>query len=68
MTEADARVLLRNCGGFGGLEAWITGRRLRTVPGGRIVTGELQSWSFQLEPAPLPVHRHSLKAPHEPAP
>jgi hypothetical protein len=26
MTEADTRVLLRNCPGDGGLEAWIAGR------------------------------------------
>jgi hypothetical protein len=36
MIEADARVLLRDCGGFGGLEAWIAGRRWKTVAGGRI--------------------------------
>ena len=29
MTEADARVLLRDCSGFGGLEAWLGGRLLR---------------------------------------
>ena len=33
MTKTDARVLLRDCGGFGGLEAWIAGRRWRAVPG-----------------------------------
>jgi hypothetical protein len=38
MTEADARVMLRDCGGFGGLEAWIAGRRWRAVPGGWNVT------------------------------
>jgi hypothetical protein len=42
--------LLRDCGGFGGLEAWIAGRRWKTAPGGWTVTGELQGWSFQLEP------------------
>jgi hypothetical protein len=26
MTEAEARVLLRDCGGLGGLEVWIAGR------------------------------------------
>ena len=50
MTEAKARELLRQCGGVGGLEAWIAGRRWRAVPGGWTVTGELQGWSFQLEP------------------
>jgi hypothetical protein len=42
MTEADARVLLRDCGGFGGLEAWIAGRRWKTVPGGWSVSGKLR--------------------------
>jgi hypothetical protein len=50
LTEAEARVLLRDCGGFGGLEAWIAGRRWKAAPGGWTVTGELQGWSFQLEP------------------
>jgi hypothetical protein len=49
MTEADARVLLRDCGGFGGLEAWIAGRRWNTAPGGWLVAGELQGWQFRLE-------------------
>jgi hypothetical protein len=31
MTEADARTLLRDCGGFGGLEAWIAERRWRAA-------------------------------------
>jgi hypothetical protein len=30
--------MLRDCGGFGGLEAWIAGRRWRAVPGGWNVT------------------------------
>lgn len=34
MTEAEARVLLRDCGGFGGLEAWIASRRWNTAPVG----------------------------------
>jgi hypothetical protein len=42
MTEADARVLLRDWPGVGGLETWIAGQRWRAVPGGWIVTGELQ--------------------------
>jgi hypothetical protein len=29
MTEADARALLHDCSGFGGLEAWLGGRLLR---------------------------------------
>jgi hypothetical protein len=43
-TEADARVLLRDCGGFGGLEAWTAGQRWKAVPGGWTVSGELQGW------------------------
>jgi hypothetical protein len=39
MTEADARVLLRDCSGFGGLEAWIASRRWKTAPSGWAVTG-----------------------------
>jgi hypothetical protein len=46
MTEADARALLRDCGGF----AWIVTRRWKPVPSGWAITGELQGWSFQLEP------------------
>ena len=48
-TEADVRVLLRDCGGFGGLDAWIAGRRWKTTPGGWTVTGELQGWQFRLD-------------------
>jgi hypothetical protein len=48
--EADARVLLHNWPGVSGLEARIAGRRWKTAPGGWTVTGELQGWSFQLEP------------------
>jgi hypothetical protein len=33
MIEAEARQMLRDCGGFGGLEAWIAGRRWKTAPG-----------------------------------
>jgi hypothetical protein len=29
MTEADARILLHDCGGFGGLEAWIVTSELK---------------------------------------
>jgi hypothetical protein len=42
MTGADARVLLHNWPGIGGLEAWIAGRRWEAEHGGWIVTGELQ--------------------------
>jgi hypothetical protein len=62
MTEADARTLLRNCGGFGGLEVWIAGRRWRAVPGGWIVTGELQGWQFRIDVIPAGL-RVSASAP-----
>ena len=54
MTEAEARVLLRDCagGGGGGIEAWIAGRPWQAVPGGWMVTSELQSWRFTAEPIP----------------
>ena len=48
MTEADARILLRDWPGVGGLEAWIAGRRWKTMPGGWTVTGELQGWQFRI--------------------
>ena len=51
LSEAEARVLLRDCGGFGGLEAWIAGRRWKTAPGGWTVTGEMQGWQFRIEVA-----------------
>ena len=50
MTEAEARVLLRDWPNVGGLEAWIAGRRWKTVPGGWTATGELQGWRFKVEP------------------
>jgi hypothetical protein len=62
MTEADARTLLRDCGGFGGLEAWITGRRWKAAPGGWTVTGELQGWQFRLDVIPAGL-RISASAP-----
>jgi hypothetical protein len=34
LTEAEARALLRDCGGFGGLEAWIAGRCWKAASGG----------------------------------
>jgi hypothetical protein len=50
MTEADAYVLLHDCGGVSGLEAWIAVRRWQAVPGGWTAAGELQGWRFHLEP------------------
>jgi hypothetical protein len=49
MTEAEARVLLRDCGGVGGMEAWIADRRWKAVPGGWGVTDELQGWQFRID-------------------
>jgi hypothetical protein len=49
MIETDAHVLLRECGGFGGLEAWIASRRWKAMPGGWTVSGELQGWQFRLD-------------------
>jgi hypothetical protein len=48
VTEAEARALLRDRSGFGGIEAWIAGRRWKTAPGGWLVTGELQGWEFRI--------------------
>ena len=50
MTEAEARALLRDCGGFGGLEAWIAEQPWKLVPGGWTVAGRVQGRSFLLEP------------------
>jgi hypothetical protein len=62
MTETEARQMLRDCGGFGGLEARIAGRRWRTAPGGWIVTGELQGWQFSINVIPAGL-RISASAP-----
>jgi hypothetical protein len=60
MTEA--RVLLRDYCGFGGLEAWIAGRRWKTAPSDWIVTGELQGWQFRVDVIPAGL-RISASAP-----
>jgi hypothetical protein len=49
MTEAEARVLLRDWPGVGGLEAWIASRRWKAAPSGWIVTDELQGWHFRID-------------------
>jgi hypothetical protein len=49
MTEAEARELLRRHDGWGGIEAWIAGRRWQAVPGGWTVTGALHGWRFGVE-------------------
>ena len=50
VTEAEARQLLRDCGGFGGLEAWIAEQPWLAVPGGWTVAGRVRGRSFRLEP------------------
>ena len=67
MTQDEARQLLRDCGGFGGLEAWIAGRRWKTAPGGWTVTGELQGWHFRVDVIPASL-RISASAPGGGAP
>jgi hypothetical protein len=49
MTEAEARRLLRDWPGIGGLEAWIAERRWKAIPGGWEVLPDLQGWRFKLE-------------------
>ena len=50
MTKDEARQLLRDCGGFGGLEAWIAEQPWQAAPGGWTVAGRVQGRSFLLEP------------------
>ena len=52
MTEAEARDLLLRHNGWGGIEAWIAGRRWKLAPKGWTVEGELQGTQFQVEPVP----------------
>ena len=48
MTASEARDLLRQHNGWGGIEAWIAGRRWKAAPNGWSVEGELQGWQFQI--------------------
>jgi hypothetical protein len=52
MTEAEARALLRDWPGVGGLEGWIAARRWKAAPGGWTVSGELQGWQFRIDVIP----------------
>ena len=52
MTKAEAREVLRDCGGFGGLEAWIASRRWQAVSGIWIITGELHDRQFRVDIIP----------------
>jgi hypothetical protein len=49
VTEAEARVLLRDWPGVGSVEAWIAGRRWHATPDGWTVGGMLQGWRFRVE-------------------
>jgi hypothetical protein len=50
MTEAEARDLLRDHSGFGGLEAWIAEQPWQAAPPGWTVAGRVPDRSFRLEP------------------
>lgn len=52
MIEADARVLLRNRGGFDVIEGWIAAQPWQVAPNGWAVTTELQGWHFRIEVIP----------------
>jgi hypothetical protein len=56
MTENEARALLRDCDGQGGLEGWVARQPWHVVAGGWMVPGELHGWRFRLEPAPGGIH------------
>jgi hypothetical protein len=49
VTEAEARDLLRDWPGVGGVEAWIARRRWHVTPDGWTVDGMLQGWRFRVE-------------------
>jgi hypothetical protein len=51
MTEDEARHLLRDCGGFGGLEAWMAEKPWEAASSGWTVAGRVRSRSFRLEPS-----------------
>jgi hypothetical protein len=67
MTEADARALLRDWPGVGGVDAWIAGRRWKAVPGGWTVTGELVGWQFRVEVIPAGLRISASAAGGDPA-
>ncbi len=52
MTEDQARLVLRDFDGVGGLEHWIAGQAWQAAPDGWIVTGDLGGWRFWLRPVP----------------
>ena len=50
MIEDEARGLLRDCGGFGGLEAWIAEQPWEATPSGWTVAVRVRGRPFRLEP------------------
>jgi hypothetical protein len=52
LTEAEARDLLANFEGVGGLENWIADREWKAALGGWTVIGDLQGLAFRVEVAP----------------
>lgn len=58
MTEAEARLLLRDCDEYGGMEAWVAARRWKAMPGGWIVNSELQGRQFRVEVIASAMPRH----------
>jgi hypothetical protein len=49
VTETEARALLRDWHGVGGVDAWIAGRQWHATPDGWTVDGMLQGWRFEVE-------------------
>jgi hypothetical protein len=50
MTEDEARDLLADFDGVGGLEAWIAAQPWLPTPGGWTVALELKDWRFRVLP------------------
>ena len=63
MIEDEARRLLRDCGGFGGLEAWIAEQPWQAAPGGWSVAGRVRGRSLPVEAVRQrpPHHCHCAK-------
>ena len=50
VTEAEARIALRDFVAVAGVERWIAGQPWEAVPGGWRVPAELHGWRFWVEP------------------
>lgn len=50
MTEDEARTLLRDFEGVGGLEAWLAVQLWQVEPDGWTVPLDLSGWRFRLQP------------------